>query len=127
MSEMELSKAVAEEIAQTLSLEVDEVTPASNLFADLGAESIDILDLSFRCEKRFGIKMEISKMLSPDDLAADETGRLTPACSAGIKARFPSLDVDAIRPAEGIASVKQVLTAAVVTDYVRLKLQAAAG
>ena len=36
--------------------DVDEVTPDSNLIDDLGAESIDFLDLSFKIEKEFGVK-----------------------------------------------------------------------
>jgi len=36
--------------------DVDEVTPDSSLIDDLGAESIDFLDLSFKIEKEFGVK-----------------------------------------------------------------------
>jgi acyl carrier protein len=43
-------------LVDTLGLDHDEVTPEASLIYDLGAESIDFLDISFRLEKAFGIK-----------------------------------------------------------------------
>lgn len=44
-------------VADVLMIEEDEVTPSSRLIADLGAESIDFLDLVFQLEKEFDIKI----------------------------------------------------------------------
>jgi acyl carrier protein len=44
-------------IAEALYCEKDQVTKEANLMADLGAESIDFLDIVFRLEKTFGIKI----------------------------------------------------------------------
>lgn len=43
-------------LADVLGVEKDEITPESTLIGDLGAESIDFLDISFRIEKEFGVK-----------------------------------------------------------------------
>ena len=79
-------------LAETLAVEPGEVTPAARIFEDLGAESIDALDLAFRCERWFGVKIPLQQMAAPGDLATDEAGRLTPEALALFKQRFPFLD-----------------------------------
>lgn len=44
-------------IVEALYCDKELVTPTANLMADLGAESIDFLDIVFRLEKSFGIKL----------------------------------------------------------------------
>ncbi len=44
-------------VADVLMIDEDEVMPNSRLIADLGAESIDFLDLVFQLEKEFDIKI----------------------------------------------------------------------
>jgi acyl carrier protein len=48
---------VQEIIADVLVIEEDEVSLKARLIADLGAESIDFLDLVFQLEKEFAIKI----------------------------------------------------------------------
>lgn len=48
---------VREIIADVLVIDEDEVSLSSRLIGDLGAESIDFLDLVFQLEKEFGIKI----------------------------------------------------------------------
>lgn len=44
-------------VMEVLDLDAEDVSPESKLIDDLGAESIDFLDLSFKIEKEFGIKL----------------------------------------------------------------------
>lgn len=44
-------------ISEALYCEADQVTRDANLMTDLGAESIDFLDIVFRLEKAFNIKL----------------------------------------------------------------------
>lgn len=60
----ELEYAVREEIAQALELPLDDVALTSRLAADLGAESIDLIDLTFRLESRFNVQL-------PEGMALD--------------------------------------------------------
>lgn len=74
---------VREIIADVLVIEEDDVTLNSRLIADLGAESIDFLDLVFQLEKEFGIKIPRGQLEknARGDLAEDEFekgGVLTP-------------------------------------------------
>ena len=55
--------AVARIIADALSCEVDEVKPTASLIDDLGAESIDFLDLVFRLERAFKVKIPRGKII----------------------------------------------------------------
>src|ERR1700751_6040477 len=54
--------AVKEAVVEALALDDDEVTSDSTLMDDLGAESIDLLDILFRIEKSTGVKIEASDL-----------------------------------------------------------------
>ena len=54
---------VAQIVADALGCELDEVTPQASLIEDLDAESIDFLDLVFRLEKGFGVKIPRGKIV----------------------------------------------------------------
>lgn len=54
--------AVQEAVAGALGLDGDEVTPDATLMDDLGAESIDLLDILFRIERSTGVKIAASDL-----------------------------------------------------------------
>lgn len=75
---------VREIIADVLVIDEDEISLDSRLISDLGAESIDFLDLVFQLEKEFKIKIPRGQLEknARGDLAEDEFekgGTLTPA------------------------------------------------
>ncbi len=83
-------------VADALYLDADEVQRGSSLMKDLGAESIDFLDIIFRLEKEFSIKLpkgDLEKRarggLSDEQFAVD--GRLTAAAIASIKKAMPEV------------------------------------
>ncbi|UCD34731.1 MAG: acyl carrier protein [Nitrospiraceae bacterium] len=86
----ELKKAIVE----TLRVEEGSVTPESSLINDLGAESLDFLDINYRLEQSFGIKMarhfvlEHIEELFGEGSAIDEDGRLTGKAIELLKIRF---------------------------------------
>jgi len=57
LSRSEIFEKVRQALVDALSVEEDEVTETATLFNDLGAESIDFLDIIFRLEKAFSIKI----------------------------------------------------------------------
>jgi acyl carrier protein len=57
-------------LVDALGVDEEEVKPDARLVGDLGAESIDFLDIVFRLEKAFGIKIEQSEMF-PDNILSD--------------------------------------------------------
>ena len=84
-------------IADALYLDADEVKRESSLMKDLGAESIDFLDIMFRLEKEFSIKLpkgDIERKarggLSDEQFAVD--GKLTAAAIESIKKAMPEVN-----------------------------------
>ena len=57
MSRDEIFQKVQGVLVDALGVDEEEVTPTAVIKDDLGAESIDFLDISFRLEKAFGIKI----------------------------------------------------------------------
>jgi len=53
---------VQEAVAAALGVDDDEATPAATLMDDLGAESIDLLDILFRIERSVGVKIQASDL-----------------------------------------------------------------
>jgi len=68
---------VCDIVAQCLALERDEVTPDASLFTDLGADSLDFLDLTFSLESRFGLRFRDSEFdfVARLDLSSPEVVR----------------------------------------------------
>jgi len=57
-SETEVFQKVQTVLVEALGVDEEEVNPDAKLKADLGAESIDYLDIAFQLEKAFTIKIE---------------------------------------------------------------------
>jgi acyl carrier protein len=75
----DVDSAVKEAVVEALALDDDEVTPEATLMEDLGAESIDLLDILFRIEKSTGVKIEASDLgdyiqggISDDEFSDDD-------------------------------------------------------
>src|ERR1044071_6966297 len=91
----EIFKKVQAVLVDALGVDEEEVTPEAVIKDDLGAESIDFLDISFRLEKAFGIKIGKGEMM-PENLASDpnavQNGVVTAAGIAELKKRMPRTD-----------------------------------
>lgn len=59
-----ICEQVCIQIAAALGLEPDEVSPESSLVNDLGAESLDLLDMLFRIDKKVGVKIAMADITS---------------------------------------------------------------
>ena len=101
MDEKVIYEKVKESVVEALGIDDDEVTPNALLFDDLGAESLDLLDIVFRLEKEFGIKIPRGGIqadalsaegenLTEEDLVVD--GVLTPLGREKLKTSMPELD-----------------------------------
>ena len=77
----EVHARVTKALVQSLGVEEDDVIPSATLQGDLGTESIDFLDIKFRLEREFSIKIERNELfpdpISPDDPIFARDGRLT--------------------------------------------------
>jgi acyl carrier protein len=113
--------AVKEAVVERERLDDDEVTPESTLMEDLGAESIDLLDILFRVEKSTGVKIEASDLGDymqggiPDDEFSDENQIITAKGAAHLKAIMPQVDESEL---EGTLKAEEVINLFTVQNLV---------
>src|SRR5438132_1429782 len=62
MTESELHEAVRTAVVAALGVSEDEASDDATLMDDLGAESIDLLDILFRVERSTGVKIQASDL-----------------------------------------------------------------
>ena len=92
----EIFDKVRSALVDALGVDEDDVTPNATMVGDLGAESIDFLDIVFRLEKAFNIKISRGELFPEDVLSSSEfvaDGKVTPAGIAALKARMPFADL----------------------------------
>jgi acyl carrier protein len=112
-------------IAEALYCEKDQVTKEANLMADLGAESIDFLDIVFRLEKTFGIKIPKGEIESRarGDLAEGEfevNGILQPKGLERLRAIMPEVPAATIKTG---LRVKDIATLFTVATFERMVIE----
>ncbi|MDP7008162.1 MAG: acyl carrier protein [Phycisphaerales bacterium] len=117
---------IQEVLDDALGVDEDEVTPEASLVADLGAESIDFLDIVFRIEKTFGIKISQGELF-PENLTDNEEwvagGTLTDAGLEMLKGRMSHVDFDAIENGDrSISKLGDAITVNSLVTFVELKL-----
>ena len=91
---MQISNEVLAEVrqlvAECLAIELEDVRAESWFFSELNGESIDLIELKFRLEKRFGFQLPLLELKS-DEYTLDAEARLTSASAALLRGKFPSL------------------------------------
>jgi acyl carrier protein len=121
----EIFAKVQETLVDALGVDDDEVTLKSTLQGDLGAESIDFLDISFRLEKNFGIKIPKGELF-PDGLTSQEglvvDGKVTESGIAELKKRLPFCDVDAFAKDPRADKIWDLFTVEMLVKYVASKV-----
>lgn len=120
---------VRDVLTQALAVDSDEVTPAARLNKDLGAESIDYLDITFQLEKAFGIKIPTGEMI-PDSVFSNpeyvnQEGKVTAAGIAELKRRMPFADLTGFEQDPNINNFRDVFTVETICNYVKGKLNTA--
>jgi len=93
MSRDDIFNQVQEVLVDALAVDDDEVTYESTLMGDLGAESIDFLDIVFRLEKAFGIKIPREELFPAESLMNDSelvhNGKLTEKGLTQLREKMP--------------------------------------
>jgi len=125
----EIFEKVKETLVDALGLDEDEVSATSRLKADLGAESIDFLDIVFRLEKNFGIKIPRNELfpesLSAPDSGFAENGRVTEKGLTELRTKLPHADkesIDALAKDPRIENVEDLFTVNMIVNFLNSKL-----
>ncbi len=88
----------------------------------MGGESLDILDLTFRCEKQFGVKLGFEKMLAAEYATADESGALSPQSLVRLKEKFAFLDLSLLGDPPNKAQLADLLTVETIAAFIEQAL-----
>lgn len=129
MSRDEIFKKVQDVLVDALGVDEEEVTPQATLRGDLGAESIDFLDIVFRLEKTFttdpGKPFKIPRdELFPEDVFNNpqfvDNGKVTAAGLEELRQRIPHADLSQLKPGDDIE--KMQFTVDTIVNYIESKV-----
>ena len=112
-------------MVDALGVDDDEVTTDATLVGDLGAESIDFLDIVFRLEKAFNIEVPRSELFPEDILtSADyvQDGRVTDDGVEELKKRMPFADLSKFEQNPVVQDFGSLLTVSDMCRYVESKV-----
>ena len=131
LSRDEIYEKVKNVLVDALGVDDDEVTPEATLRGDLGAESIDFLDIVFRLEKEFskdkpGFKIPRGELF-PENLLSDptlvENGKVTTKGIALLKERMPHSDFSKFEADPTLTNMEKLFTVDTIVNYLHDKLK----
>jgi acyl carrier protein len=128
LSRDEIMLKVREALVDALGVDEDEVVPTARISADLGAESIDFLDIVFRLEKAFNIKIPRGDLFPDNVLTSEEfvqNGKLTEKGLAELKSRMPHADLTEFAKNPNVQDFGDLFTVDMVVRFVEAKVAAA--
>ena len=130
LSRDEIYQKVKDVLVDALGVDEDEVTPEATLRGDLGAESIDFLDIVFRLEKEFsavqpGFKIPKNELF-PEQLLNDpnliKDGKVTPEGLTQLKAKMPYSDFSQFDSNPTVANMEKLFTVNTIVNYLQSKV-----
>ena len=128
MSRDQIFQQVQGVLVDALGVDDDEVTSEATLMGDLGAESIDFLDIYFRLEQAFGIKIPREELFPAENLMNDpdfvKDGKLTEKGLGDLKDKMPHTDFSAFEDDPDINKLGDLFTVDAIVNYLDGKLNA---
>ncbi len=125
LSQTDIFSKVQESLVDALGVDDDEVNEGATLVGDLGAESIDFLDIVFKLEKAFDITIPREE-LSPEDILTNsqyvKDGNVTEEGLAELKNRMPWADLSNFETNPRVQDFGNLLTVGDLCRYVESKI-----
>ena len=122
----EIFEKVRTTLVDALNVDEDEVKLSSRLRADLNAESIDFLDIVFRLEKQFNVKIPREELFPESIFAGDaafvDGGKITPAGLAEMEKQMPFADLTEFRKDPRQDKIEDLFTVDLIVNYLQKKL-----
>ncbi len=125
LSEVEILEGVRRAVSESLLLPEERVTPGARLISDLGASSLDLLDILFGLQARFGIEVHeddfnlLTRLnLPPEEIERD--GRLTEAAVRRLRDLVPGMDQ--IGDGISVSALPRLITVETICLLVRSKM-----
>ena len=123
----EVFEKVQGALVDALGVDDDEVTQTATLVGDLGAESIDFLDIVFRLEKAFEIEIPRAELFPEDILTNSEyidDGKVTQAGLVELKKRMPFVDLSKFESNPEVQEFGNLLSVSDMCRYIETKVGA---
>ena len=122
----EIYQKVSATLVEALNVEEDEISPASTLQGDLGAESIDFLDIVFRLEREFGIKIPRNELFPESIFQGDpdfvQNGKVTQKGLDELRQKMPFADISKFEKNPDLTALSDLFTVDMITKYIEGKL-----
>jgi acyl carrier protein len=121
----EIFEKVKDVLENALGADPEDITLEATLIGDLGAESIDFLDISFKLEQEFSIKIDQGELF-PENLMSDDTlvedGKLTDKAMDILRERMPHVDFSKLDADRRVNQLSEVFTVESLVDFIGRKL-----
>src|SRR3954454_1066735 len=128
-SQDEIYAKVSATLVEALNVDEDEISPKATLQGDLGAESIDFLDIVFRLEREFGIKIPRGELFPESIFQGDpefvQNGKVTAKGLAELRQRMPFADLSKFEQNPEVSNLSDLFTVELITRYIQGKLASA--
>lgn len=125
MTRDEIYAKVRDVLVDALAVDESDVRPDATLTGDLGAESIDFLDIGFKLEQAFGFKIAQGELF-PENVQQDpqfvQDGKITPKGLAALRERLPHLDISLLEQDPRVSRVGEIFTVETLVRFVERKL-----
>jgi acyl carrier protein len=122
----EIYQKVSATLVEALNVDEEDIKPQSTLQGDLGAESIDFLDIVFRLEREFGIKIPRGELFPESIFQGDpdfvQDGRVTDKGLAELRSRMPFADLKKFEQDPQVSNISDLFTVEMITRYIQGKL-----
>jgi acyl carrier protein len=122
----EIYSKVSATLVEALNVDEDDIKPTATLQGDLGAESIDFLDIVFRLEREFGIKIPRGELFPESIFAGDpeyvQNGKVTEQGLTELRTRMPFADLTKFEKNPEVNAISDLFTVDMITRYIQGKL-----
>src|SRR5436309_3419351 len=123
----EIYSKVSATLVEALNVDEDEINPRSTLQGDLGAESIDFLDIVFRLEREFGIKIPRNELFPESIFQGDpefvQDGKVTSKGMSELREKMPFADLTEFEKNPQLSNLSDLFTVDMITRYIQGKLE----
>jgi acyl carrier protein len=119
----EIYRKVSATLVEALNVDEDQITPRATLQGDLGVESIDFLDIVFRLERDFHIRIPRDALFPESFFQGNpqfvQDGRVTTEGLAELRARMPFADLSAFEKDPELSHMGDLFTVDLITRYIQ--------
>ena len=123
----EIYDKVSSTLVEALNVDEEDIKPTSTLQGDLGAESIDFLDIVFRLEREFGIKIPRGELFPESIFQGDpdlvQDGRVTPKGLEELRSKMPFADLKPFEANPEVGNLSNLFTVDLIARYIQGKLE----